>query len=299
MRPELSRHMKRFCSTLALALLGVSLGSCSPAAPLAMGPASGVKTTTNTNYRTPPVKGAVPRNPDAPFSNQFGQGAGVTFTRVPVAGPYIAITFDDGPHATFTPRLLDMLRERNIKATFFVCGNNCELYPNILRRIVAEGHELGNHSYNHPVLAKMSEEQVRSQLSRTHQAVLNATGVNMRLLRPPYGAFTPAQREWALREFGYPTILWSVDPLDWKKPGSSVITSRITSQTTQGDIILAHDIHGQTIDAMPATLDALLRKGYRFVTVSQLIAMKTQAAPQNPAAAPAAPGAPAQAATAP
>jgi len=145
----------------------------------------------------------------------------------------------------------------------------------------------------------MSEEQVRSQLSRTHQAVLNATGVNMRLLRPPYGAFTPAQREWALREFGYPTILWSVDPLDWKKPGSSVITSRITSQTTQGGIILAHDIHGQTIDAMPATLDALLRKGYRFVTVSQLIAMKTQAAPQNPAAAPAAPGAPAQAATAP
>jgi peptidoglycan/xylan/chitin deacetylase (PgdA/CDA1 family) len=138
----------------------------------------------------------------------------------------------------------------------------------------------------------MSEEQVRSQLGRTHQAVLNATGVHMRTMRPPYGAFTQTQREWALREFGYPTILWSVDPFDWKKPGSSVIASRIIGQTTQGGIILAHDIHGQTIDAMPATLDALLRKGYRFVTVSQLIAMKTEAAPQKPAG-------PAQAATTP
>lgn len=284
--------MKRLSALLILASLGVSLGSCTPAAPLAMGPAAPVKTTTNANYRTPPVKGSVLRNPDQAHSTRFDKNAGTTFTRVPVSGPYIAITFDDGPHATLTPRLLDLLRERNVKATFYVCGNNCELYPNILRRIIAEGHELGNHSYNHPVLSKMSEEQVRSQLGRTHQAVLNATGVNMRTMRPPYGAFTQAQREWALREFGYPTILWSVDPFDWKKPGSSVISSRIIGQTTQGGIILAHDIHGQTIEAMPATLDALLRKGYRFVTVSQLIAMKTETAPQKPAG-------PAQAATTP
>lgn len=277
--------MKRISATLALALLTASFGSCSTDQPkpnVPAGPAAPVKTTQNTTYRTPPVKGPVPRNPDGSYSSQFGSGAGITFSRVPVSGPYIAITFDDGPHAQHTPRLLDMLRERNIKATFYCVGQNVALYPGIARRIVAEGHEIATHTWDHKLLTKQSDDQVRSQLNRTRDAIFNATGVQPRTLRPPYGAMTQRQREWVHAEYGYPCILWSVDPNDWQKPGSAAVTSRILTRTTAGGIILAHDIHGQTVDAMPATLDGLLRKGFRFVTVSQLIAMKTEAATPAP-----------------
>lgn len=277
MRFPFSRPLKsRVSATLALALLGASFGSCSPVEPLRPSNAAmPVKTTANTTYRTPPV----------PSVRPTGGASNVTINRIPVNGPYIAITFDDGPHATFTPRLLDMLRERNLKATFYVCGNNAELYPDLLRRMIAEGHEIGNHSYNHPNLGKMSQEQVRSQLSRTHEAIVRATGIAPRTFRPPYGSFTQAQREWAMKEYGYPTVLWSVDPFDWKKPGAGAITSRILGQTGSGGIILAHDIHGQTIDAMPGTLDGLSSKGYRFVTVTQLMAMRVDSAPQQTAPA--------------
>lgn len=96
-------------------------------------------------------------------------------------------------------------------------------------------------------------------------------------MRPPYGGLLQRQRELVHKEFGYPVILWSVDPLDWKRPGASVVTSRILAGASSGGIILAHDLHGQTVDAMPATLDGLLRRGFKFVTVSQLLAMKTDA----------------------
>jgi peptidoglycan/xylan/chitin deacetylase (PgdA/CDA1 family) len=98
----------------------------------------------------------------------------------------------------------------------------------------------------------------------------------MRTMRPPYGGLLQNQRQLVHSEFGYPTILWSVDPLDWKRPGPSVVTSRILAGTNAGGIVLAHDLHSQTVDAMPATFDGLLRKGFKFVTVSQLIAMKTE-----------------------
>jgi peptidoglycan/xylan/chitin deacetylase (PgdA/CDA1 family) len=264
---------KRLGATLITALFGASFGSCSPVEPLRPASAMPVKTTANTAYRTPPVK------PQA--GGPAARSSTLTLTRIPVSGPYIAITFDDGPHASFTPRLLDLLRQRNLKATFYVCGNNAELYPDLLRRMIADGHEIGNHSYNHPNLGKMSQDQVRSQLSRTHEAIVRATGVAPRTMRPPYGSFTQAQREWAMKEFGYPTVLWSVDPFDWKKPGAGVIASRILAGTNNGGIILAHDIHGQTIDAMPATLDGLVRQGYRFVTVTQLMAMRHDSAVQQ------------------
>jgi peptidoglycan/xylan/chitin deacetylase (PgdA/CDA1 family) len=98
-------------------------------------------------------------------------------------------------------------------------------------------------------------------------------------MRPPYGGLLQSQREFVHREFGYPTILWSVDPLDWKRPGTAVITNRIVSSTTPGGIVLAHDLHAQTIDSMPQALDGLLRRGFKFVTVSQLIAMQIATPP--------------------
>jgi peptidoglycan/xylan/chitin deacetylase (PgdA/CDA1 family) len=256
-------------------LLAASLTSCSAAAPLKPEVAAPVKTSANAGYRTPSIQGPVPRNPDMTLGSDFSKGAGITFTRVMVSGNYIAITFDDGPHPQNTPRLLDMLRARNIKATFYVIGRSVELYPQIVRRTVAEGHEIGNHTHTHRLLSKLSDSEVRSELSRCQDAISRAAGVRPRTMRPPYGGLLQRQRELVHAEFGYPTILWSVDPLDWKRPGPSVVTSRILSGTTAGGIVLAHDLHSQTVDAMPATLDGLLRRGFKFVTVSQLLAMKT------------------------
>lgn len=198
----------------------------------------------------------------------------MTFSRVLVSGNYIALTFDDGPHPQNTPRLLDILAKRNVKATFYVIGRNVGLYPQVLRRTVAEGHEIGNHSQTHPLLSKLGDSGLRQEMKRCQDAIGSAAGVRPRTMRPPYGGLLQRQRELVHQEFGYPTILWSVDPLDWRRPGPSVVTSRILSATTPGGIVLAHDLHGQTVDAMPATVDGLLRRGFRFVTVSQLIAMK-------------------------
>lgn len=196
-----------------------------------------------------------------------------SYSRVATSLPFIALTFDDGPHPQNTPRLLDILKQRNVKATFYVVGTNVKRYPEIMRRIVAEGHEIGNHTVNHPNLSKMSDAGVRQELSATHDAVLAATGVPPRTLRPPYGAITAAQKSWIRRDFGYPSILWSVDPEDWKKPGSATVTSRLVSGASPGGILLVHDIHAPTVDAIPATIDQLLARGFQFVTVTQLIAM--------------------------
>jgi peptidoglycan/xylan/chitin deacetylase (PgdA/CDA1 family) len=265
-------------SRRAFLLMAASLSSCSAAAPLASRNSGAVKTPTNPNYRTPAINGSIPRNPDMPFSSDFTPSSGITFSRVLVSGNYIAMTFDDGPHPQNTPRLLDILRARNVKATFYVIGRSVDLYPQIVRRTVAEGHEVGNHSHTHRLLSKLSDSELRMEMARCRDAVGRAAGVRMRTMRPPYGGLTQRQRELVHAEFGYPTILWSVDPLDWKRPGAPVITSRILSGTQAGAIVLAHDLHAQTVDAMPATIDGLLRRGFKFVTVSQLLAMKTEAA---------------------
>jgi len=196
-----------------------------------------------------------------------------TYTQVRVDQPYIAMTFDDGPSSANTPRLLEILKQRNIKATFFLIGQNAASNPEIVRRILADGHEVGNHSWTHPQLSKLSDDRVTTEINKTQDAIKEASGFTPTLLRPPYGAITARQREWIESQFGLSIILWSVDPFDWKRPGASVITQRILSQVRPGAIILSHDIHKQTVDAMPATLDGLIARGYKFVTVTQLIAM--------------------------
>jgi peptidoglycan/xylan/chitin deacetylase (PgdA/CDA1 family) len=197
----------------------------------------------------------------------------ITFTEVNVDGPYIAMTFDDGPHATNTPELLEMAAKRHIKLTFFVLGECVEQNPDVLRREVAEGHEIGNHSWSHPNLAKLSDEGVRTQLQRTEDIIVKTAGIKTKLMRPPYGELTKRQRILVNHEFGYKVILWDVDPLDWKRPGSDVVAQRIIAGARPGSIILSHDIHPPTIVAMPQVFDALLAKGFKFVTVSELLAM--------------------------
>src|SRR5216110_3002851 len=199
----------------------------------------------------------------------------ITFNSVHVDGPYIAMTFDDGPSATLTPKLLDLLATRHIKATFFVIGENVAEHPEIVARAAREGHEIGNHSWSHPNLAKMSDDNVRSQLRRTDDAIRGATGNRPTLLRPPYGSITAREKRWIHDEFGYRIILWDVDPYDWKRPGPAVVRNRIFKETLRGSIVLSHDIHPGTIEAMPSTLDALEAKGFKFVTVSELLRMAT------------------------
>jgi peptidoglycan-N-acetylglucosamine deacetylase len=197
----------------------------------------------------------------------------ITFNSVHVDGPYVAMTFDDGPSATLTPKLLDLLAAHHIKATFFVIGENVAEHPEIVARAAREGHEIANHSWSHPNLGKMSGDNVRSQLQRTDDAIQNATGERPTLMRPPYGSITAREKRWIHDEFGYQIILWDVDPYDWKRPGPAVVRNRILKETQPGSIVLSHDIHPGTIEAMPSTLDALEAKGFKFVTVSELIRM--------------------------
>jgi peptidoglycan/xylan/chitin deacetylase (PgdA/CDA1 family) len=197
----------------------------------------------------------------------------ITFSEVNVDGPYIAMTFDDGPHATNTPKLLEMAAQRHIKLTFFVLGECVEQNPDVLRQEVAEGHEIGNHSWSHPNLAKLSDAGVRSQLQRTEDMIVKTAGIKSKLMRPPYGELTKRQHILVNHEFGYEVILWDVDPLDWKRPGSDVVAQRIIAGARPGSIILSHDIHPPTIAAMPQVFDALLAKGFKFVTVSELLAL--------------------------
>jgi peptidoglycan/xylan/chitin deacetylase (PgdA/CDA1 family) len=199
----------------------------------------------------------------------------ITFSSVHVDGPYIAMTFDDGPSATLTPKLLDLLAAHHIKVTFFVIGENVAEHPEIVARAAGEGHEIGNHSWSHPNFGKMSDDSVRSQLRRTDDAIRSATGNRPTLMRPPYGSITPREKRWIHDEFGYRIILWDVDPLDWKRPGPAVVRNRILKETRPGSIVLSHDIHPGTIEAMPSTFDALEAKGFKFVTVSELIRMAT------------------------
>lgn len=228
---------------------------------------------------SPAKRGAARETPATP------EEPGITFNSVHVDGPYIAMTFDDGPSATLTPKLLDLLAAHHIKATFFVIGENVAEYPEIVARAAREGHEIANHSWSHPNLGKMSDESVRRQLQQTDDAIKNATGKRPTLLRPPYGSITAREKRWIHDEFGYDIILWDVDPYDWKRPGPAVVRARILNETRAGSIVLSHDIHPGTIEAMPSTFDELEAKGFKFVTVSELIRMAT-ARPSHPSPQP-------------
>src|SRR5437016_14164505 len=204
----------------------------------------------------------------------------ITFNSVHVDGPYIPMTFDDGPSATLTSKLLDLLAAHHIKATFFVIGENVAEHPELVARAAREGHEIANHSWSHPNFGKMSDESVRRQLQQTDDAIKNATGKRPTLLRPPYGSITAREKRWIHDEFGYDIILWDVDPYDWKRPGPAVVRARILKETRPGSIVLSHDIHPGTIRSMPSTFDELEAKGFKFVTVSELLDMATPTTPR-------------------
>ena len=193
--------------------------------------------------------------------------------QVEVREPYVAMTFDDGPDPVNTPRLLDILAARGVKATFYVIGEPVTVHPDVVRRTLAEGHEVGNHTWSHRSLTTQTSHSIVEELMRTQEAVEDAIGIPTASLRPPYGAVTRQMTRWIDYQFGYPAVLWSVSARDWEDPGPELITNRLVSDIATGSIVLNHDPEPDTVDAMAETLDRLLDKGFRFVTVSELIAL--------------------------
>ena len=181
----------------------------------------------------------------------------------------IALTFDDGP-GPYTAQLLDILDQHGAKATFFLIGSKVSAQADVLRRMHARGHQLGNHSWSHPELPKLPVDQIASEIDRTNDAIKQATGVKPSILRPPYGAVNGVVLE-QLRARGMSSILWSVDTRDWADRNSDIVCSRAVAGAHPRDIILMHDIHQTSVNAVPCVLSALKQQGYSFVTVQGLL----------------------------
>lgn len=183
---------------------------------------------------------------------------------------YIALTFDDGPHQTLTPKLLDSLKEKGAKATFFVMGIKVEQHADILRRAVEEGHEIANHVWDHPVLSPLTAEQVHDQLDRTNVAIYNAIRKYPTVMRPPYGNTIKKLNNYITSTEKLDVIMWSLDTLDWQRPSPDDIVKRVTQKAKPGTIILCHDIHPGTVEAIPKMVDAMKALGFTFLTVSEM-----------------------------
>ena len=181
----------------------------------------------------------------------------------------VALTFDDGP-SYYTEGLLDILKEHNVKATFFVLGTQVRIQSETVQRMFREGHQIGNHTWDHPNLTKMSDDQIREQLRQTDNLIAQIIGESTPFLRPPYGAYNDN----VLAASGLPIIFWSVDPLDWRDRDAATVAARIVDAPA-GAIILAHDIHKSTVDAVPAIIAALKSRGIHMVTVTKLFEPQT------------------------
>lgn len=181
--------------------------------------------------------------------------------------PSIAITFDDGPSSRYTGRLLDGLNERNVKASFFLIGENAEENPVLVERIYKEGHLIGNHTYSHVQMTHLSEEAAVREIEKTDQVISAITGEHVAYMRPPFGAW---QRELEVRMEVLP-VLWSVDPLDWTTENVDEIVSKVVTEVEEGDIILLHDCYASSVEAALRIVDILQKEGYEFVTVDRLL----------------------------
>ena len=180
--------------------------------------------------------------------------------------PRIAITFDDGPSAC-TPPLLDGLKERNVKATFFLVGENVEVYPEIVKRIHEEGHLIGNHTYHHVEITKLSDEEAMYEINKTDEVIAGITGERVQYIRPPFGIW---QRELEQNLDVLP-VMWTIDPLDWTTENVDEVVNKVVSQAKENDIILLHDCYKSSVEAALRIIDLLKAEGFEFVTVDQLI----------------------------
>ncbi|WP_086074461.1 polysaccharide deacetylase family protein [Paenibacillus camerounensis] len=188
----------------------------------------------------------------------------------------IALTFDDVPDPRFTPQLLDVLRKYQVKATFFVVGSRAERHPELIARIIREGHVIGNHSYNHPEFGKLGMNEFRTQIIRTENILSALAGYKPKLIRPPYGDISEPQLKWA-KAHGYKLVNWNVDSLDWRGLSKAQVRNNIVAHAGKGAIILQHGGGGKgsnlqgTIQALPEVITIMRKRGYTFVTVPHML----------------------------
>ena len=182
----------------------------------------------------------------------------------------IAFTFDDGPKAKITEEILEVLRENDAKATFFILGVNGKRYPKILEKIHGEGHQIANHSYNHPNLRKLPMSDVKKELESTNKIITGITNKKVVYFRPPYGALGKAQKEELKKNLGMESVMWNISPKDWEKPSDKdYIAKFLVENAKDKGIVLLHD-YGKTAQALKVVLPQLKARGFEFVTIEEL-----------------------------
>lgn len=181
--------------------------------------------------------------------------------------PKIAITFDDGPHPHYTQQLLDGLKDRGVKATFFVTGEHAEEYPDIIRRMNEEGHLIGNHTYSHIQLTNGNRQTYKEELIQTNEIISHITGKEVLFVRPPYGSWDKSLE----KDLNMFPVLWNIDPLDWCSDNVSCIVTKVCSKAGENDIILMHDCYDSSVTAALQVVDELTAQGYEFVTVDEIL----------------------------
>lgn len=191
-------------------------------------------------------------------------------TPAATGGKVIAFTFDDGPSKSNTDRILDILKKYGVHATFFMQGQNASYYPEVVKRIYNEGHELGNHTWDHQNLKNLSEAEIAEEVNSAADTIQSITGARPPVVRPPYGGYNDTVKA-VVKE---PLIRWSVDSEDWSSRDANVIVPLVLSEVEDGDIILFHDIHETTTPAIEQLVPELIKQGYQIVSVSELFAAK-------------------------
>jgi len=182
-------------------------------------------------------------------------------------GKIIALTFDDGPHPIYTPRLLDGLKERGVPATFFLTGANAQLYPELVEQMKEDGHLIGNHTFHHVQLSKVGEKIFLQELKETNRVLEGILEENIEYVRPPFGDWNKSIEQ----EIDMFPVLWDIDPLDWCSGNSGLIVKRVLDKAEDHAIILLHDEYESSIDAALQIVDELLEEGYEFVTVDRIL----------------------------
>jgi peptidoglycan/xylan/chitin deacetylase (PgdA/CDA1 family) len=192
----------------------------------------------------------------------------------------VSLTFDDGPSPDFTPKILDVLRKKNVRASFFVTGSHVQKYPDVAKRIVGEGHDIGNHTYSHREIAPSVRKTILWQLKRTDNVIYSVTGVRTRLFRPPRGIYSNASRELLVTE-GYKIILWTISSTDWRGTNAKTMARRVLKYARNGGIILFHDSGAlfrkegasrkNTVEALSLIIDSLRERGFEIIPVSEML----------------------------
>lgn len=228
-----------------------------------------------------PAREVATRNKALTLSQLVKKYPDLLLLKGPEASRQVALTFDDAPDKQYTPQVLNVLKQYNVRATFFILGSQAEQHPEIVKRIAREGHVIGNHSYNHKLFTKLSDESFKSQVLLTQASLKSLIGYSPRLIRPPFGEINENQLLWASMQ-GYRIVNWNVDSEDWKQLNREQVTNNILNHVKKGSIVLQHSGGGPgqnlsgTVEALPTVIQILQSRGYQLVTLPELLQVSKQ-----------------------